>query len=452
VAGKVKSVSRTTGSIRKPLSFAYGASGQRILKTVSDPDLDVTGSREHYIRDAQGHIMATYRYTNPGSASLQLNDRPLYGSARLGTLGEEMELHSLLNWDPAAPVVVDQVDLNYELTDHLGNVCTVVTGRLLDGNGGGTLKQAELVSAQGYEPGGSLLPGRNYSSSTYNYGFNGQLKDDEVYGSTGTSYTAEFWQYDPRTGRRWNIDPVVKSWESGYATFRGNPIWFQDPNGDNASTDVVKNDDGSYTVVGAKDDGDNNIYVVPEPGGERGEVIGQTENPWDFLQTRSATNEFTAHAPVTFRLDALPDGDAMVNRLASEWEADVMIGTAVPSIIMAGVLALKSRNGGDYDIKSKFSEAEGGNYAALSLGGKITTVRTAGNILFGRNMRTINRVSLDQSLTPAPFFYLQVMPVVGAYNQHQNNGNGYNSGWPFFGEETYSGTGIYQGYFGRKPE
>jgi YD repeat-containing protein len=172
VAGKVKSVSRTTGSTRKPLSFAYGASGQRILKNVSDPDLDVTGSREHYIRDAQGNIMATYRYTNPGSASLQLNERPLYGSARLGTLGEEMELHSLLNWDPADPVVVDQVDLNYELTDHLGiacpersrRVCTVVTGRLLDGNGGGTLKQAELVSAQGYEPFGSLLPGRKYDA------------------------------------------------------------------------------------------------------------------------------------------------------------------------------------------------------------------------------------------------------------------------------------------------
>jgi RHS repeat-associated protein len=146
------------------LSFAYGASGQRILKNVSDPDLDVTGSREHYIRDAQGNIMATYRYTNPGSASLQLNDRPLYGSARLGTLGEEMELHSLLNWDPTDPVVMDQVAVNYELTDQLGNVCAVVTGRLLDGNGGGTLKQAELVSAQGYEPFGSLVPGRKYEA------------------------------------------------------------------------------------------------------------------------------------------------------------------------------------------------------------------------------------------------------------------------------------------------
>jgi hypothetical protein len=143
-----------------------------------------------------------------------------------------MELHSLLNWDPAAPVVVDQVDLNYELTDHLGNVCTVVTGRLLDGNGGGTLKQAELVSAQGYEPFGSLLPGRNYSSGSYRFSFNGQETDDEIFGSPGTSTSAEFWQYDTRTGRRWDIDPVHKPWQSSYSAFSGNPIRMIDPNGD----------------------------------------------------------------------------------------------------------------------------------------------------------------------------------------------------------------------------
>jgi RHS repeat-associated protein len=308
VAGKVKSVSRTTGSTRKPLTFAYGASGQRILKNVSDPDLDVTGSREHYIRDAQGNIMATYRYTNPGSASLQLNDRPLYGSARLGTLGEEMELHSLLNWDPADPVVVDAVALNYELTDHLGNVCTVVTGRLLDGNGGGTLKQAELVSAQGYEPFGALLPGRKYETQrarpviflpavltasqsvtmtigggapitlvsytpgwtltqylsaictalgtngitavsypaqnqvridnwpsnavlttglpiaeirwdSYRFGFQGQEKDNEIYGGEGSMLAFEYRMHDPRVGRFWSIDPLAAKypWNSPYA-------------------------------------------------------------------------------------------------------------------------------------------------------------------------------------------------------------------------------------------
>jgi hypothetical protein len=55
--------------------------------------------------------------------------------------------------------------------------------------------------------------------------------DDEVKGE-GNSYTAEFWQYDSRLGRRWNTDPVVKYFESSYACFGGNPIMNVDPKGD----------------------------------------------------------------------------------------------------------------------------------------------------------------------------------------------------------------------------
>jgi RHS repeat-associated protein len=232
VAGKVDSIQRPGASSRSPLKFRYGASGQRVSKQVGDFYCTEPGSyREHYIRDAQGNIMATYRYTNTAAASLKLHERPLYGSSRLGSLRTELELRSLPSFDPTNANPVQQVDLNYELTDHLGNVCAVVTGRLLDGNGGGTPKQAELVSAQGYEAFGSLLPGRNYSSDSYRFGFNSQEKDDEVFWATGTSYTAEFWQYDSRIGRRWNIDPVDKPWQSRYHAFSNNPIAKIDPNG-----------------------------------------------------------------------------------------------------------------------------------------------------------------------------------------------------------------------------
>jgi hypothetical protein len=60
--------------------------------------------------------------------------------------------------------------------------------------------------------------------------FNGQEKDDDIYGE-GNSTTAEFWQYDSRLGRRWNRDPVLKEFESPYACFANNPIWFIDPYG-----------------------------------------------------------------------------------------------------------------------------------------------------------------------------------------------------------------------------
>lgn len=68
----------------------------------------------------------------------------------------------------------------------------------------------------------------------YRYGFQNQEVDDEVSGK-GNSYTAEFWQYSPRIGRRWNIDPVVKHHESPYATFANNPILLTDANGADTS-------------------------------------------------------------------------------------------------------------------------------------------------------------------------------------------------------------------------
>ena len=61
----------------------------------------------------------------------------------------------------------------------------------------------------------------------YRYGFNGQERSDEVYGK-GNLNTALFWEYDTRLGRRWNLDPIIKEYESPYATFANNPIWFID--------------------------------------------------------------------------------------------------------------------------------------------------------------------------------------------------------------------------------
>ena len=180
--------------------------------------------------------MATYRFTNTTAdgVSLKLTERPVYGSSRLGSLRKEVELNQVGTFDPAAAIPVQQIDLNYELTDHLGNVSAVVTGRLLDGNGGGTPKQADLLSAQGYEAGGSLLPGRNYSSSSYDYGFNGMRKDDEIHGATGTSYDFGARLYDPRVGRWLSLDPKAAKYPSlsPYNFVANSPIWAIDPNGE----------------------------------------------------------------------------------------------------------------------------------------------------------------------------------------------------------------------------
>jgi len=65
----------------------------------------------------------------------------------------------------------------------------------------------------------------------YRYGFNGQEKSDEIKGE-GNSYTAQFWEYDPRIGRRWNLDPKPMVGWSEYSAFNNSPILYTDPLGD----------------------------------------------------------------------------------------------------------------------------------------------------------------------------------------------------------------------------
>ena len=65
----------------------------------------------------------------------------------------------------------------------------------------------------------------------YRYFFNGQEADNEVFGE-GVSLTAEFWQYDTRLGRRWNMDPNNQRSVSVYSCFNDNPMWFVDVKGD----------------------------------------------------------------------------------------------------------------------------------------------------------------------------------------------------------------------------
>jgi RHS repeat-associated protein len=92
---------------------------------------------------------------------------------------------------------------------------------------------ADITSAQDYYPFGMIMPGRSFNASESSTGFNGMMKDDEITGVTGSHYTAEYWEYDSRTGRRWNIDPEWQKYpgQSPYATFNCNPILYADPTG-----------------------------------------------------------------------------------------------------------------------------------------------------------------------------------------------------------------------------
>lgn len=213
-SGKVRKVRHTTASGKPDLLFGYDAAGERIMKQVGDPDLDPAGYREHYIRDAQGNIMAAYRYqpepvpnTNPQAyaASLKVTDRPIYGSKRLGSYTRPMEMvgtTTLQHYPYTQPM--GTYNLQYELSDHLGNVATVLTGRLLPTLGPGIQYQAEVLSAQGYEPFGMELTGRKWQSDVSRFGFQGQLKDREL-----AAIPFKYRMYSPDGSGFWSVDPLA---------------------------------------------------------------------------------------------------------------------------------------------------------------------------------------------------------------------------------------------------
>lgn len=127
------------------------------------------------------------------------------------------------------------------------------------------------------------MPGRTTpppgSIGQYRYGMNGQMKDGDVFEGF---MSADFWGYDSRLGRRWEQDPITKPWESPYATFNNNPIYFADPSGldgegpnGECPGDVQSCEDGSSEVFGDDNKwhdlgkGNNQVNVIGYQGGSK---------------------------------------------------------------------------------------------------------------------------------------------------------------------------------------
>jgi hypothetical protein len=121
----------------------------------------------------------------------------------------------------------------YELSDWLGNVRVVINDRKTPVNSGVTTVgyKAQVVSVTDYYSFGSEIAERSYDpvKPFYRFGFNTQEKTFEL---NRDHYTAKFWEYDARLGRRWNVDPKPTVGESEYAVNKNNPVLNNDPDGD----------------------------------------------------------------------------------------------------------------------------------------------------------------------------------------------------------------------------
>jgi RHS repeat-associated protein len=267
---KVRSVTRdpllpNNGST-PDLEFRYGATGHRTVKVMKPRSAGVqqpasNWERTYYIHDAQGNPMAIYRRTygpNVGTYNymdiIQQEDALLYGSKRLGNWHggrlKQRELNSTTTamtgvtysavpsdfwtngqggYPTTALSVTRELGLrHYELSNHLGNVLSTVSDRRLAMGSGSLVAyyRAEEKSYADYDPYGMLLPGRlGGGFADQNFGFQGQLKDDELNLHPGTSYAFEYRVHDPRVGRFMSIDPLAQKYPfySTYA-FSGNRV------------------------------------------------------------------------------------------------------------------------------------------------------------------------------------------------------------------------------------
>lgn len=129
-----------------------------------------------------------------------------------------------------------------------------------------------------YPPYGSALPGLQYNyaddgdTSRYRFGFNTQEKDDEIAGEGNVS-SAEYWEYDARLGRRWNVDPANRSFISNYSTFSNNPILRVDKYG--ALDDIYVDESGN--LLGSDgDEKSNEIRVISKENWNK--VVGSKKS------------------------------------------------------------------------------------------------------------------------------------------------------------------------------
>jgi len=235
--------------------FNYDAMQNRIVKYVQLND-SPQEQRTYYIRDAQGNVMATYTGFATYDAeldrltwdSLRLSEQHIYGSSRVGMELPNLQLYPSIpenpNMSDTGRYAIFEGWKRYEISNHLGNVLSVITDRKRGAAASGSQIQwfeADVLSAQQYYPFGMLMPGsatdslrRQYTlgNNDYRYGFNGKEGDDEVKGDDNQQdYGMRI--YDPRVGRFLSVDPIAREypWYTPYQFAGNKPIRFIDRDG-----------------------------------------------------------------------------------------------------------------------------------------------------------------------------------------------------------------------------
>ena len=284
VYGKVAELSKSGAN----LWCRYDAAGNRSAKIVGDGNNFIT---THYVRDATGNIMATYKSTKPD----ELN---LYGSSRLGT--------KFLSAEEPGKLVLGL--RKYELSNHLGNVLAVISDRKL-------LDKADVLSVSDYYPFGLEIAGRSWKSGDYRFGFNGK-ENDKDFGTGIQDYG--FRLYDRRIGKFLSVDPLTKEfpWNSTYAFAENDVIRSIDLEGREKSITILDSKGEEIKVV--------DFYDIEEGAHGSlgyGKLVFYADGSNRYFangKTYRYTGELTGNEFIQNTIDEINDSKSFLTKIASK--------------------------------------------------------------------------------------------------------------------------------------
>lgn len=248
VYGKIKEITRNA-TARNPItkiSFIYDALGNRIGKIAES---GTNKAYTWYVRDAIGNLMGVYTAngssTNLSSLDLNQTEKYIYGNKLIGVETKSQGVDGG-PWNAGlyySNGLFERGRRYYELSNHLDHVLATISDKKYGISSNSTIIdyfEPDMLGATEYYSYG--MPMRIAGSPTgtnYRFGFGSHDKDDDLK-VVGNHVSFNDYGYDPRLGRRWQIDPVEQVQISGYAVFKNNPNFYADPDGESPISMFIK--------------------------------------------------------------------------------------------------------------------------------------------------------------------------------------------------------------------
>lgn len=205
VDGKVKEIHRPLTSEKKNVSFDYDAMGNRIAKHLYNAQTLVLEKSTYYILDAQGNTMNTYDHEVQNSNTVyKLEERQIYGSSRLGMNTAHVDMFT-----PEPLPSTGVLGLRYyELSNHLGNVLTVINDEI-------TPLSSDNVTVDGYQVG--IIRVTDYSP--FGVELNERTLENQYLDENDTTYTDEVdTTYSSNFSADESIIPTFDGWFGNLTT------------------------------------------------------------------------------------------------------------------------------------------------------------------------------------------------------------------------------------------